>query len=65
MKSSVALNYNGLSSEELAKITSPISINRVITNDKEITASEDAFNSFLGTIFHVNCLISSDDWSRD
>ena len=42
MKSSIALNSNGLSSEELAKITSPISINRVITNEKEITASEDA-----------------------
>ena len=47
MKSSVALNYNGLSSEELAKITSPISINRVITNEKEITASEDATNMSL------------------
>ena len=42
MKSSIALNSNGLSSEELAKITSPISINRVVTNEKEITASEDA-----------------------
>lgn len=42
MKSSIALNSNGLSSEELAKITSPISINKVITNEKEITASEDA-----------------------
>ena len=47
MKSSVALNYNGLSSEELAKITSPISINRVITNEKEITASEDVTNMSL------------------
>ena len=47
MKSSVALNYNGLSSEELAKITSPISINRVITNEKEIMASEDATNMSL------------------
>ena len=47
MKSSVALNYNGLSSEELAKITSPISINRVITNEKDITASEDATNMSL------------------
>ena len=47
MKSSIALNYNGLSSEELAKITSPISINRVVTNEKEITASEDATNMSL------------------
>ena len=47
MKSSIALNSNGLSSEELAKITSPISINRVITNEKEITASEDATNMSL------------------
>ena len=44
MKTSMALNYNGLSSEEMAKITSPISINRVVTNEKEITASEDATN---------------------
>lgn len=47
MKTSMALNYNGLSSEEMAKITSPISINRVVTNEKEITASEDATNMSL------------------
>ncbi len=47
MKSSIALNSNGLSSEEMAKITSPININRVITNEKEITASEDATNMSL------------------
>ena len=47
MKSSIALNYKGLSSEEMAKITSPISINRVVTNEKEITASEDATNMSL------------------
>lgn len=47
MKTSIALNYNGLSSEEMAKITSPISINRVVTNEKEITASEDATNMSL------------------
>ena len=47
MKSSIALNSNGLSSTELAKITSPININRVITNEKEITASEDATNMSL------------------
>lgn len=47
MKTSVALNYNGVSSEEMAKITSPISINRVVTNEKEITASEDATNMSL------------------
>ena len=47
MKTSMALNYNGLSSEEMAKITSPISINRVVTNEKEITASEDATNMWL------------------
>ena len=47
MKTSMALNYNGLSSEEMAKITSPISINRVVTNEKEITASEDANNMSL------------------
>ena len=47
MKTSMALNYNGLSSEEMAKITSPISINRVVTNEKEIPASEDATNMSL------------------
>ncbi len=47
MKTSMALNYKGLSSEEMAKITSPISINRVVTNEKEITASEDATNMSL------------------
>ena len=47
MKTSMALNYNGVSSEEMAKITSPISINRVVTNEKEITASEDATNMSL------------------
>lgn len=47
MKTSLALNYNGLSNEEMAKITSPISINRVVTNEKEITASEDAANMSL------------------
>lgn len=47
MKTSMALNYNGLSSEEMAKITSPISINRVVTNEKEITASENATNMSL------------------
>lgn len=47
MKTSMTLNYNGLSSEEMAKITSPISINRVVTNEKEITASEDATNMSL------------------
>ena len=47
MKTSMALNYNGLSSEEMAKITSPISINRVVTNEKELTASEDATNMSL------------------
>ena len=47
MKTSMALNYNGLSSEEMAKITSPISINGVVTNEKEITASEDATNMSL------------------
>ena len=47
MKTSMALNYNGLSSEEMAKITSPITINRVVTNEKEITASEDATNMSL------------------
>ncbi len=47
MKTSMALNYNGLSSEEMAKITSPISINRVVTNENEITASEDATNMSL------------------
>lgn len=47
MKTSMALNYNGLSSEEMAKITSPISINRMVTNEKEITASEDATNMSL------------------
>lgn len=47
MKTSMAINYNGLSSEEMAKITSPISINRVVTNEKEITASEDATNMSL------------------
>lgn len=47
MKTSMVLNYNGLSSEEMAKITSPISINRVVTNEKEITASEDATNMSL------------------
>lgn len=47
MKTSMALNYNGLSSEEMAKITSPISINRAVTNEKEITASEDATNMSL------------------
>lgn len=47
MKTSMALNYNGLSSEEMAKITSPISINRVVTNEKEITANEDATNMSL------------------
>ena len=47
MKSSIALNYKGLSSEEMTKITSPISINRVVTNEKEITASEDATNMSL------------------
>lgn len=47
MKTSMALNYNGLSSEEMAKITSPININRVVTNEKEITASEDATNMSL------------------
>ena len=47
MKTSMALNYNGVSSEEMAKITSPVSINRVVTNEKEITASEDATNMSL------------------
>ena len=47
MKTSMALNNNGVSSEEMAKITSPISINRVVTNEKEITASEDATNMSL------------------
>lgn len=47
MKTSMGLNYNGLSSEEMAKITSPITINRVVTNEKEITASEDATNMSL------------------
>ena len=61
MKTSMALNYNGLSSEEMAKITSPISINRVVTNEKEITASEDATNMslivFLVPFFMLSVLL--------
>lgn len=47
LKTSYALNMSGISSEELMAITSPITINRVVTNELETTASEDATNMSL------------------
>ncbi len=47
LKTSYALKKSGISSEELLAITSPITINRVVTNELETTASEDATNMSL------------------
>lgn len=47
LKTSYALNMSGISSEGLMAITSPITINRVVTNELETTASEDATNMSL------------------
>lgn len=42
IKSQIALNLSGISASELASMSSPVSINRVITNESELTATEDA-----------------------
>lgn len=47
LKTSYGLNKSGISSDELIQITSPITINRVVTNELETTASEDATNMSL------------------